>query len=117
MPGPQLQHAVRVSRQLRLAHPGVPIVWGGYFPSQHAEVCLRDGCVDFCVRGQGEQSFVALMRVLTRGGSWSEIPGLSWSEQGRIRETPVASLVRSTRSNVAVRARRHAPLFSSSLPG
>jgi hypothetical protein len=93
MPGPQLQHAVPLSRQLRLAHPGVPIVWGGYFPSQHAEVCLRDGCVDFCVRGQGEQSFAALMRVLTRGGSWTEIPGLSWLEDGRLHETPIASLV------------------------
>jgi radical SAM superfamily enzyme YgiQ (UPF0313 family) len=93
MPGPQLQHAVRLSRLLRQAHPGVPIIWGGYFPSQHADVCLRDGCVDYCIRGQGEHAFVALIRVLTRGGSLAAVPGLTWSDAGRIQETPLGPLV------------------------
>src|SRR5262249_17778509 len=93
MPGPQLRHAVHASRQLPLALPGGPIVWGGYFSSPHAEGCLPPRCARFCVRGQGEQPFVALTRVLTRGGSWTDIPGLSWLEQDRVRETPIASLV------------------------
>jgi len=93
MPGPQLRHSVQASRELKRRLPGVPIVWGGYFPSQHAEVCLRDGCVDFCVRGQGEQSFIALLRVLAAGGSVAAIPGLSWREGDRVMETPLAPLV------------------------
>ena len=75
MPGPQLQHAVTASRALKALLPGVPVVWGGYFPSQHAAVCLRDEAVDYCIRGQGEHAFVALMRVLTAGGSLDAIPG------------------------------------------
>lgn len=93
MPGPQLIDAVRMSRVLKQRAPGVPIVWGGYFPSQHADTVLRDPAVDYCIRGQGEQSFAALVRVLTRGGSLEAIPGLSYREDGAIRHTPLAPLV------------------------
>jgi radical SAM superfamily enzyme YgiQ (UPF0313 family) len=92
MPGPQLKHAVRATRALKARLPGVPIIWGGYFPSQHAGVCLRDGSVDYCVRGQGEQSFLALIRVLTGGGSLDGIPGISYRENGSVIETPLAPL-------------------------
>jgi radical SAM superfamily enzyme YgiQ (UPF0313 family) len=93
MPGPQLVHAVKLSRDLKRRLPGVPIVWGGYFPSQHADAVLRDAAVDYCIRGQGETSFLALMRVLTRGGALSDIAGLSYRENGAVRHTPLAPLV------------------------
>lgn len=92
MPGPQLTGSVHVSRALKRRFPGVPIVWGGYFPSQHAEVCLRDAAVDYCVRGQGEQTFLALMRTLATGGAASGIPGLSFRADGRIHHTPARPL-------------------------
>src|SRR3990172_2924536 len=79
MPGPQLARAVDLSRKLKALLPDVPIVWGGYFPSQHAETCLRDPAVDFVVHGQGELTFVELMRALDRGGSPASIPSLSYT--------------------------------------
>ncbi len=33
MPGPQMASAVEACKTIRRAHPKVPIVWGGYFPS------------------------------------------------------------------------------------
>jgi anaerobic magnesium-protoporphyrin IX monomethyl ester cyclase len=93
MPGPQLRQAVAVSRGIKARLPGVPIIWGGYFPSQHAEVCLRDPAVDFCVRGQGEHAFVQLVRVLTHGGALADIPGVSYRVNGSVVETPLAPLV------------------------
>jgi radical SAM superfamily enzyme YgiQ (UPF0313 family) len=84
MPGPQLARAVPDSRRLKLAHPGVPIVWGGYFPSHHADVALRDRAVDFCVHGQGEQTFAELVEVLAGGGDLSGIDGLMYKENGSI---------------------------------
>ncbi len=93
MPGPQLSHSVPVSRELKRRLPGVPIVWGGYFPSQHADVCLRDAAVDCCVRGQGEQVFLELMRVLVGGGSLSSIEGLSFKDDGgRVVHNPARAL-------------------------
>lgn len=88
MPGPQLAQSVRVSRALKRRLPGVPIIWGGYFPSQHAEVCLRDDAVDFCVRGQGEHTFVSLLAALSHGGALADIPGLSYRRDGRVHHTP-----------------------------
>ena len=93
MPGPQLQHAVRASRALKARLPGVPIIWGGYFPSQHADTCLKDNAVDYCVRGQGEGAFVDLIRVLARGGSLDEISGLSYRKRDAIHHAPIAALV------------------------
>lgn len=92
MPGPQLTHSVHVSRRLKQRFPGVPIVWGGYFPSQHADACLRDGAVDYCVRGQGEHAFLALMRTLAAGGALGDIPGLSFKDGTGIHHTPAGPL-------------------------
>jgi len=88
MPGPQLVRAVDLSRKLKALLPDVPIVWGGYFPSQHAETCLRDPAVDVVVHGQGELSFVEVMRALTRGGALADIPSLSYRAAGAIHRTP-----------------------------
>ena len=40
MPGPQLAQAVTVCRRVKAALPHVPIVWGGYFPTQHTDTVL-----------------------------------------------------------------------------
>jgi radical SAM superfamily enzyme YgiQ (UPF0313 family) len=70
----------------------VPVIWGGYFPSQHADVVLGDRTIDYCIRGQGEHSFLALVRVLARGGALDTVPGLSYYHQGRITHHPLAPL-------------------------
>ena len=51
MPGPQLSDAVPTCRTLRARHPELTIVWGGYFPTQHYDSCLRAPFVDIVVRG------------------------------------------------------------------
>ncbi len=94
MPGPQLNLAVPHSRQIKAALPEVPIVWGGYFPSQHDETVLADGCVDFCVRGQGERTFPELLVVLAKGGDLAAIQGLSFrQDDGSIVRNPNRRLV------------------------
>jgi hypothetical protein len=93
MPGPQLAAAVADTRRLKAALPGVPVVWGGYFPSQHAETCLRDPAVDFCVRGQGEHTFLELADILARGGALADVRGLSWKDGTRSVHNPRRALV------------------------
>jgi pyruvate-formate lyase-activating enzyme len=88
MPGPQLARAIPDSRRIKAALPDVPIVWGGYFPSQHDDVVLRDGAVDFCVRGQGEHTFVELLRTLEDGGDLASIRGLSYRLDGDAHRNP-----------------------------
>jgi anaerobic magnesium-protoporphyrin IX monomethyl ester cyclase len=96
MPGPQLTHAVPLCQKLKAAHPGLSIVWGGYFPTQHYDVCLRSTYVDYVVRGHGELIFKALVEKLKRGESPSSIPGLAFREdspQGlKVHSNPLAPI-------------------------
>lgn len=88
MPGPQLTQAVPVCRQIKAALPDLKILWGGYFPTQHAEVCLSSGYVDYCIEGQGEAPFRKLVDTLHYGGSLEEVPSLWYKDaHGTIKET------------------------------
>jgi radical SAM superfamily enzyme YgiQ (UPF0313 family) len=93
MPGPQLNHAVPQTRALKAALPDVPIIWGGYFPSQHDEVCLRDPAVDFVVRSQGEATLLELLQVLERHLDPASVLSLSWKEKGEYRRNPPRPLI------------------------
>jgi anaerobic magnesium-protoporphyrin IX monomethyl ester cyclase len=91
MPGPQLTQAVPVCKRVKAALPDLQILWGGYFPTQHADVCLRSGYVDFCIEGQGEAPFRKLVDTLHRGGALDEVPSLWYRDDaGNIRQTPRA---------------------------
>src|SRR5512140_3764376 len=68
MPGPQLSQAIPACKKIKAALPALNILWGGYFPTQHADVCLRSGFVDFCIEGQGESPFRKLVDIVYRGG-------------------------------------------------
>ncbi len=92
MPGPQLNQALPDTRRLKAALPDVPIVWGGYFPSQHATTVLHDDAVDYCVVGQGERAFPALLDTLDHGGALSSIPGLVYRDAGAVRDNGPAAL-------------------------
>jgi radical SAM superfamily enzyme YgiQ (UPF0313 family) len=93
MPGPQLTQAVQVCQTVRRLRPDVPIVWGGYFPTQHSDTVLRSPSVDFVVRSQGERALVALIQTLDGGGALDAVPGLSWkSSAGRIVHNPIGPM-------------------------
>ncbi len=64
MPGPQLEDAVRRTKALRAVTPGVCVIWGGYFPTEHTEACLAQGLVDYAIRGHGESAFMELIGAL-----------------------------------------------------
>lgn len=93
MPGPQLNHAVPDAQRLKAALPGVPIVWGGYFPSAHADVALKEDYIDICVHSQGEQTFLELVRVLAHGGDLSAVAGIVYKEGGQIKHNPHRTLI------------------------
>ncbi|MEX1184830.1 MAG: radical SAM protein [Gemmatimonadota bacterium] len=93
MPGPQLSHAVPHCRALRARHPLLKIVWGGYFPTQHWDVCLRSDCVDYVVRGHGEEIFRALLDALRAGDDPSTLAGVAFRDAaGEPRSCPLAPI-------------------------
>jgi len=92
MPGPQLTQAIAVCRRVKREMPEVSVVWGGYFPTQHADTVLASPLVDFVVRSQGERALLQLIDARESGGSLAEVPGLSWTSSAGIAHNPMAPL-------------------------
>jgi hypothetical protein len=93
MPGPQLTQAVEVCRRIRQLAPQVPIVWGGYFPTQHADTVLRSRFVDFVIRSQGERPLLQLLQALRNGEPLSAVDALTWTTaDNRIVQNPIGSM-------------------------
>jgi hypothetical protein len=91
MPGPQLTQAVAVCRLVKKVRPDIPIVWGGYFPTQHTDTVLRASFVDFVIRSQGEQPLLQLIDVLRSHGILNSVAGLSWKAGSQIVHNPTGS--------------------------
>lgn len=92
MPGPQLSHAVPQCRQLKAMHPHLTIVWGGYFPTQHYDACLRAPYVDYVVRGHGELVFRSLVNTLRRGDDPITLAGLAYRSPA-MDERPITDIM------------------------
>lgn len=90
MGGPQLAPAIALSRAIRDHAPGLPIVWGGYFPTLHTEAALASPYVDHVIRGPGDDALPALVAALGRkhGDALGEVPGLAWKQHGGIVRNP-----------------------------
>ncbi|MBI2833544.1 MAG: B12-binding domain-containing radical SAM protein, partial [Acidobacteria bacterium] len=89
MPGPQLMQAVDVCQRVRADLPALPIVWGGYFPTQHAETILAAPYVDYVIRSQGEHALCDLVAAIEHGGDLSSIGSLSWKNGAGAAHNPL----------------------------
>jgi anaerobic magnesium-protoporphyrin IX monomethyl ester cyclase len=70
------------------------VVAGGTYFAHTIEETLADGRVDVIVRGEGEVTFVELLRRLHRRESWAEVPGIAFKgAAGRTVITPARPLV------------------------
>jgi radical SAM superfamily enzyme YgiQ (UPF0313 family) len=101
MGGPQVPSAVAVSKAVRAVLPGMPIIWGGYFPTICPDAAMASAFVDYAVRGQGEATFVELLDALFEDrGRVASIAGVSWRREGECvhnRDRPFSSASLATR--------------------
>jgi anaerobic magnesium-protoporphyrin IX monomethyl ester cyclase len=75
----QRRTALRLVRLIRAIKPAVVIVAGGYDPSLAPDAYApASSGIDYIVRGEGELTFRALLRALSRGTDVSGIAGLSY---------------------------------------
>lgn len=75
----QAHAVIQVARQLRSRFPDLPVVLGGYTASAFAQEILADhDCIDFVVRGDGEDAIAELVDTLLFGGPLSGVPNVAW---------------------------------------
>jgi anaerobic magnesium-protoporphyrin IX monomethyl ester cyclase len=80
---------VDMYRDIKESFPGVLTVYGGVYPSYHAEAILAsEPAVDVIVRGEGEAAAVELAHNLQGGLSLAQVAGLACRDGNRIILTP-----------------------------
>ena len=86
--------ALRAARMVRELHPGCTVVAGGTYFAWTIESTLRSEDVDVIVRGEGEVTFVELLRHLHDRAAWHDIDGLAFrGENGGIAHTRPRRLI------------------------
>src|SRR5688572_2074793 len=85
-----------VARGIAAVLPGVPIVYGGVFPTYHwREILAEEPYVTAIVRGEGEETARQLLRALESGTPLGDVAGIAHRDAaGDIRATRPAPLIR-----------------------
>lgn len=86
--GGPIKDALRFSLDFRRAHPGVPVVWGGFHPSIFPEQCVSHPAVDVAVLGQGQRTLAELVERRLSGASLAGVAGAVVREGGEIVRGP-----------------------------
>src|ERR1700722_3262171 len=60
--GPMIRETVEIARAVKEWNPEFPIILGGWHPSLLPEQTLQAACVDYIVRGQGEDALLELVQ-------------------------------------------------------
>jgi anaerobic magnesium-protoporphyrin IX monomethyl ester cyclase len=86
--------ALRAARLVKHLWPGCTVVAGGLYFPYVIEPTLRSGCVDVIVRGEGERTFVELLRHIGDRARWGGLSGLAFlDDAGRVVLTPPRELI------------------------
>jgi anaerobic magnesium-protoporphyrin IX monomethyl ester cyclase len=84
-----INNALTIAKIIKGYYPEAKIVFGGVHASIYPEMVLAHEFVDYVIRGEGEVSFLDLIQ----GQRNSEIGGLSYKENGKIKHNPPDPLI------------------------
>ncbi len=74
--------------------PGVPIVYGGVYPTYHGkEILAAEPCIDVIVRGEGEATAVHLADAMETAAPLGRVNGIDYREGGSVRSTAPAAMI------------------------
>jgi radical SAM superfamily enzyme YgiQ (UPF0313 family) len=84
MTGPQLQHALEISKIVK-EYGDSPVIWGGTHPSLLPEQTLKNKNIDIVVQGEGEETFPELVQALEGKRPLSTVKGIWYKDNGLIK--------------------------------
>ncbi len=94
MTGTQIRNALHLAQIVRdLTNGKVPIVWGGCHPSVTPEQTLADERVDIVVVGEGDETFLEIVKALDHKESLATIKGILFKDGSKVVKTPARSLM------------------------
>ena len=94
MTGPQILHALAACKLVREKYPDVPILWGGIHASLLPEQTLKNPYPDIVVTGEGEETFLELVKALESGTPLINVSGICYKENGKVHRTADRAFVK-----------------------
>lgn len=90
----KIASALKISLLCKEVKRDSSVVWGGPHPTIQPDEVLHNQAVDFVIRGEGENTFVELIRQLGKDESdFTQIEGLSYRQNNRIIHNQVRPLI------------------------
>jgi radical SAM superfamily enzyme YgiQ (UPF0313 family) len=68
-------------------YPDVPVIWGGVHASLLPEQTLENPYLDIVVVGEGERTFLELVKALESGTPLRNVSGICYKENGKVHHT------------------------------
>jgi len=92
----EIVDALKVLKLAKDINPRIVTVIGNVHPTFCYEEILREHhkCVDFIVRGEGEETMVELLNALFAEADKSKVQGIAYSEDGEIVVTPPRGFIK-----------------------
>lgn len=88
------QDAHNVAKLIKKVNPKLSIVFGGAHPSIDPKAILKDKNVDIVVKGEGEITFLNLVRTLEKNKDYSAITGITFRKGRKIIANPLRPFIK-----------------------
>lgn len=99
-PSGQIPNTFKFAEFVRKTVPGVPIVFGGWFPTIVPYLVFKNKAVDFVIREEGEIPLKLLTKALMENGDYHNIPGLCYRDGDRIVCNPTTPKTETERTTI-----------------
>ena len=88
MTGTQVRHALHLAAMCREVTDGhIPLVWGGCHPSVLPEQTAQHKYVDFVIIGEGDETFLELVKSLPGKTALEKIKGIAYKDGDKVIKT------------------------------
>jgi len=87
--GEQITRGIRFSKKVRKLRPDCTIIWGGPHVSALPLESLREDYIDMVCTGRGELTLGALASVTENNGSFLDVPGIYYKDNGHVKRNEV----------------------------
>jgi len=83
----------QIARLIKTEYPDAVVILGGLHPSALPDEALQTGCVDYVVRGEGEEVLLKLYRAIRGDDNPTEVLGVSYVRDGQCFHNSEAPLI------------------------
>jgi anaerobic magnesium-protoporphyrin IX monomethyl ester cyclase len=96
----QIDQIKSISKEIKTKIGNIPIVLGGNYPSLQPEVVMENECIDYIIRGEGEQAFIQLAESIILNRKKDQFPWLVYREKGTLVVGPHIERIKDINSTV-----------------